>query len=51
MGKLTSSAIFYRRGIPNSYVGFGQVTLNNFQIGNTNISNFNPNIKPTPPKK
>jgi hypothetical protein len=40
-GKLiTTSASFYRRGIPNSYTGFGLLTLNNFTISNVKQNNF-----------
>ena len=34
MGKVRTSASFYRRGIPNSYSGFGLVTQNNFTLVN-----------------
>jgi len=34
MGKVRTSASFYRRGIPNSYSGFGLVTQNNFTVVN-----------------
>jgi hypothetical protein len=40
-GKLiTTSASFYRRGIPNSYRGFGLLTLNNYTVANVRQSNF-----------
>jgi hypothetical protein len=40
-GKLiTTSASFYRRGIPNSYQGFGLLTLNNFTIFNVKQKPF-----------
>ena len=40
-GKLiTTSASFYRRGIPNSYKGFGLLTLNNFTIFNVKQKPF-----------
>ena len=32
MGKLKTSASFYRRGIPNSNYGFGSAVLGNYQI-------------------
>ena len=47
MGKVRTSASFYRRGIPNSYSTFGLITQNNFTvvspinkfIANTNFFN------------
>jgi hypothetical protein len=40
-GKLiTTSASFYRRGIPNSYTGFGLLTLNNYTIANVRQNSF-----------
>ena len=32
MGKLKTSAVFYRRGISNNNVGFGLLAQSNFQI-------------------
>ena len=37
---ITTSASFYRRGIPNSYTGFGLLTLNNYTIANVRQNSF-----------
>ena len=34
MGKVRTSASFYRRGVPNSYSGFGLVVQSNFTVVN-----------------
>ncbi len=34
MGKVRTSAAFYRRGIPNSYSSFGLVSQSNFTVVN-----------------
>lgn len=34
MGKVRTSAAFYRRGIPNSYSSFGLVCQSNFTVVN-----------------
>jgi hypothetical protein len=34
MGKLRTSASFYRRGIPNSYSTFGLIAQSNFTVVN-----------------
>lgn len=40
-GKITSSAIFYNRGIPNSFKSFGKLTTVNYsmvrQVARNNI--------------
>ena len=37
---ITTGATFYRRGIPNSYKGFGLLTLNNYTVSNVKSNNF-----------
>ena len=32
MGHIRTSAIFYRRGIPNNYTGFAQVAQSNYNV-------------------
>ena len=32
MGNIRTSAIFYRRGVPNTYTGFAQVAQANYTI-------------------
>jgi hypothetical protein len=52
MGKVRTSASFYRRGVPNSYSTFGLVAQSNFTvinpinkfIANTNFFNRSFNI-------
>jgi hypothetical protein len=37
---MTTGATFYRRGIPNSYKGFGLLTMNNYTIANVKTNTF-----------
>ena len=45
-GKVTSSVIFYNRGVPNSLSSFGRLTTVNYtmlrQIARNNITNKRP---------
>lgn len=45
-GKITSSVIFYNRGVPNSFTPFGKLTTINYamlrQIAKNNIKNRRP---------
>ena len=45
-GKITSSVIFYNRGVPNSFPAFGKLTTLNYgmlrQIVRNNIQNGRP---------
>lgn len=45
-GKITSSVIFYNRGVPNSFESFGKLTTINYamlrQIARYNIQNKRP---------
>ena len=34
MGKVRTSASFYRRGVPNSYSSFGLIVQSNFNVVN-----------------
>jgi len=45
-GKVTSSVIFYDRGVPNSFKSFGNFTIINYsmlrQIARNNVKNGRP---------
>lgn len=45
-GKVTSSVIFYNRGVPNSFKPFGKLTTINYemlkQIARNNVKNGRP---------
>lgn len=45
-GKITSSVIFYNRGVPNSFSSFGSLTTVNYemlrQIARNNVQNKRP---------
>ena len=45
-GKVTSSVIFYNRGVPNTFKSFGKLTTINYemlrQIARTNTENKRP---------
>jgi len=55
MGKVRTSAAFYRRGVPDSFTGFGTVSQGNYSIVSptylfapNNIARPNINTKPKP---
>ncbi len=45
-GKITSSVIFYNRGVPNSFKAFGKLTTINYEmlrvIARSNVQNKRP---------
>ena len=50
MGKVRTSAIFYRRGIPNSQTGFGNMVQGNYAIVQPQyLFNMNRSVKPIVP--